>query len=408
MPTLFTSLARTTVLAFALALVACAAFAQNIDDYNAAREQAIQLYKQYRMTEAMPILEKLFEQNPKDVTVVSLLAFTISANSQTIKDADARKRARIRARELAVKARELGDDSNLTKILLESIPADGSDAGFSERKDVDAVMREGEAAFVRGDFKKAIAAYELALQLNPQQYTAALFIGDVYFKQQQTDKAGEWFAKAIAINPDVETAYRYWGDALMSAGKAKEARDKFIEAIIAEPYSRRSWMGLAQWGERNRVQLAHPRIDVPKNSVQRKDDKNVNIFFSPSDKKDGSSAWFIYGISRASWMTEEKRKKEFPNEKEYRHSLREEAHALRMVADMAEGELKGGKVNEKSLDVSIANLIKLQRAGLIEAYVLFAMADQGIAQDYVEYRKNNREKLRQYLADVVAKGGQIK
>lgn len=359
------------------------------------------------MPEAMAILEKLYEQNPKDVLVVSLLAFTTSASSQTIKDADARKRARLRARELALKAKELGDDSNLTKILLEAIPADGSETGFSKRKDVDTVMREGEAAFARGDFKKAIAAYELALQLNPQQYTAALFLGDVYYKQQ-TEKAGEWFAKAIAINPDVETAYRYWGDALMAAGKAKEARAKFIDGIIAEPYSRRSWMGLSQWGERNRVQLAHPRIDVPKNSVQRKDDKNVNIFFSPSDKKDGTGAWFIYGISRASWMTEEKRKKEFPNETQYRHSLREEAGALRLVAETVERQIKEGKLKEQSLDVSIANLLKLNRAGLLEAYVLLATPDEGIAQDYAEYRKNNRDKLRRYLTEVVMSGGQIK
>jgi hypothetical protein len=48
--------------------------------------------------------------------------------------------------------------------------------------------------------------------------------------------------------------------------------------------------------------------------------------------------------------------------------------------------------------------LKLHREGLIEAYVLLAMADEGIARDYAEYRKNNRDKLRRYLNDYVTAG----
>jgi hypothetical protein len=41
----------------------------------------------------------------------------------------------------------------------------------------------------------------------------------------------------------------------------------------------------------------------------------------------------------------------------------------------------------------------LSQEGLIEAYVLYARADDEIAQDYAEYRTEHREKLRQYLSD---------
>ena len=40
-------------------------------------------------------------------------------------------------------------------------------------------------------------------------------------------------------------------------------------------------------------------------------------------------------------------------------------------------------------------------AGLLEAYVLLAKPDAGIARDYVEYRKNNRDKLRRYMNEYV-------
>jgi hypothetical protein len=74
------------------------------------------------------------------------------------------------------------------------------------------------------------------------------------------------------------------------------------------------------------------------------------------------------------------------------------------MAESVESQLKDGKLKESSLDASIANLLKLHREGLIEAYVLLAMADEGIARDYAEYRKNNRDKLRRYLNDYVTAG----
>jgi len=50
----------------------------------------------------------------------------------------------------------------------------------------------------------------------------------------------------------------------------------------------------------------------------------------------------------------------------------------------------------------LARLIKLHDEQLIESYVLFAMADQGIAEDYAAYRKTNRDRLRTYLLNYVS------
>ncbi len=112
----------------------------------------------------------------------------------------------------------------------------------------------------------------------------------------------------------------------------------------------------------------------------------------------------VYSLTRAAWMAGEKFSKAFPNEQRYRHSLPEEAEALRASAESVESQVKEGKLKESSLDVSIANLLKLHRAGLIEAYVLLAMPDSGITRDYAEYRRNNRDKLRRYLNEYVTAG----
>src|SRR5258708_38164280 len=91
--------------------------------------------------------------------------------------------------------------------------------------------------------------------LDPQQYYAALFIGDTFFKQHQLAFAGEWFAQASKVNPNIETAYRYWGDALLGEGKLADARSKYIEAVIADPYNKTSWVGLNNWMSRTGTKL---------------------------------------------------------------------------------------------------------------------------------------------------------
>jgi hypothetical protein len=103
-------------------------------------------------------------------------------------------------------------------------------------------------------------------------------------------------------------------------------------------------------------------------------------------------------VTRIAWAKGEFRKN-YPDEEVYRHSLKEEAAAFRMVAEAAANDLKSGKV--KALELSLEMLVKLNETGLLEAYILFARPDQGIAHDYAAYRAANRDKLRRYWLEVV-------
>jgi tetratricopeptide (TPR) repeat protein len=379
--------------------------AQEKFDYDAERKKALQLTEENKYSDALPILEKLAATKPDDAVVLECLALTVVVSATVSKKpAEEIKKDLIRARSLALKSRDLGHNSSLVQLILEKIPSDGSPDTFISNKNrtpAEEALYEGEGAFAKGEMDRAIEHYERAAKLDPKLYEAPLFIGDVYYKMKQIDKAGEFYARAIAIDPDRETAYRYWGNALMSAGRMEESKEKFIEATLTAPYSQVTWQFLAAWARRNQKQLGHPRIEVPTSSVKRKDDKNIDIFVNPVEKKDGTEAWMIYSIRRAAWMTEKRFAQAFPGEKEYRHSLREEAEALRLTAETVATQVKEGKLKESSLDVSIANLLKLYKAGLIEPYVLLAIPDAGIAQDYAEYRKINRDKLRRYLNEYV-------
>ncbi|MCI0390518.1 MAG: tetratricopeptide repeat protein [Acidobacteria bacterium] len=383
------------------------AYAQENPDYEAELKRAVNLVQTHKMAEALPILEKLHAAKSDSAVVLELLAYAIFSIAANEKDAEKRKKEMLRARSLAERAKGLGRNNQLIQLLLEQIPADGNLptlAASAKRTPAEDALMDGETAFGSGEMDRAIEHYERALKLDPKLYEAPIFIGDAYHKMGKNDKAYENYARAVAIDPERETAYRYWGNVLMREGKMKEAKEKLVEAVISAPYTRVTWQFLTGWAQRNQIELGHPRIEIPTSSVQKKDENNISIFVNPSDKKDGTEAWMIYSIGRAAWMTEKRFFEAFPNEKQYRHSLREESESLRVTAESVLTQLKEGKLKENSLDASIANLLKVHNDGLLEAYVLLAKADDGIARDYAEYRKNNRDKLRRYLNEYVTAG----
>jgi tetratricopeptide (TPR) repeat protein len=381
----------------------------------AERQHAIDVYESQNLVAALPLLEKVALAYPNDPVVLSRLGFALYANSTDEKDVTRRAQMRQRALATLRKSRSLGDQSNLTSMALEALEnPDSSQVPFSQIRTAEASIREGEAAFMRGDMDKAIAAYTRALEADPHLYSAALYAGDSEFKKAMNstdpqfrsthfDAAGVWFAKAISINPNAETAYRYWGDALDAQGKTNEALGKFVDAIVAEPYSgQRAYVGLMQWSQRHKIQVGHPHIEPPNSTSTQGNKTTINIDPRTLDSKDGSNEWLMYDLIRTNWQKTDFARN-YPNEQAYRHSLREEAAALRMVAEACAKDVKSGKV--KTLEPSLETLVKLNEGGLLEAYILFARPDQGIALDYADYRSVNREKLRRYWLEVaVIKG----
>jgi len=156
---------------------------------DSARNQAFQLYDAGKYADALPLLEKIVADHPSDITAKEHWAFSMVGYAATLPDPAERKKMRARARMLAIQLKEAGDNSNLLQMMLD-LPEDGSEPSFSDRKDVDDAMRAAEADFGRGDLDKAREGYLHALLLDPRNYNAALFTGDVYFKQLRTIRLG--------------------------------------------------------------------------------------------------------------------------------------------------------------------------------------------------------------------------
>ena len=346
------------------------------------RQAALQLFEQGKRLEALPLLEEITRASPDDDETLVALAASLVEHAATLPDEAAAGRERLRARELLKKARDLGNASplalNLSQ-LLQQLPENGA-IRFSDDARVEQAMREGEAAFSRRDYPEAVRRYAKALALEPGNYSAVLFTGNAYDRQNEFVKGAEWYRRAIRLDPDVETAYRYYADMLARQGALDEARTMLLGAAVAEPYNRMVWRELHAWARLAGTHINAVYVSVPGEQAARSPDSPV--------------AWRAYYKVRAGWRNGEDFRKRFPSEKEYRHSLPEESQALSAVAQVVES---GGEGKPESKDPALDLLVDLHRANLIEPYVLFSLGDAGIARDYAAYRARDREKLRAYL-----------
>jgi tetratricopeptide (TPR) repeat protein len=377
----------------ALLLTACASQPEPRTElsWSATRMRAEAYFNQGQMLDAVPLYEELLKKEPKNPLFAGRLAYCLLAKFETLPSGADRTATVAHAKAMAERARTLGDDSNLTRLVLDRV----SDPDALMNR-LDTKMHAAEALFTRGDMDGALAAYKEIAAEDPKSYDSRLFAGDVYFRKRDYAQAGEWFQKAILIDPNRETAYRYWGDALATAGDNEAALSRFTDAVIAEPYNERAWVGLSQWARKNAATLERAQIVIP-TSVSGKDGKTINIDASALDDPQAGAAWLIYSSSRAAWRNE-LFKQHFPREKKYRHSLDEEIMALRFALTTVEGKsVKDPRLNR---------IAQLDKDGMLEAYVLISAPDGEIAQDYAGYRNEHVQVLRNYMQKYVVKRGQ--
>jgi tetratricopeptide (TPR) repeat protein len=379
-------------------------FAQKIKDYEVDRGRAFKLLNQNKHLEAITLFKKLAGSNPSDAGLMEGLGYALSSHAETIKDEELRRLLRLRALAIFHRAQELGATSELLQHMIERLPKNGSEPGiFSLNKEANAVLREGDSAWAEGKIEKAISSYERALELDPKLYEAALFAGNLYYKEKQLDKAIEWYSRAVNIDPNREIGYRYWSQALEAKGSADEALSKLIDAIIAEPNNRVPWLSLYRWAKKNQKIIAYPSIWILNPTKPKQQTGTLPVRAEETKAKENkkpkkTNYWDSYHTTRALWVNE-LFAKEYANEKPYRHSLKEEAAALRSVAQLVSEDFKAGKI--KAISPQFELLIKLNDAGLIEPYVLLSRSNNQIALDYTSYRQSNRDKLRQYIKEFI-------
>ena len=361
------------------------------------RQKAAALFDQGKRLEALPLFEELVQKSPQDAELLVDLAASLVEHAATLTDQDAAAKERFRARDLVQKAWQLGNFSTLEenlRQLLRELPASGA-IRFSDNPAVERVMNAGEAAFARRDFDAALAAYAKALELEPTNYSAALFAANTYDRKNDFARASQWYERAMHLDPDIETAFRYYADMLAREGDMAKARRMLIGAAVAEPYNKIVWREIRAFALINHTAFKVVYVPIPPVATERSG--------ATADPDSGQSpqllsAWRAYHAVIADWRKGGKFKKQFPQEPAYRHSLPEESEALTAAAKLLQISQDDKKSAARVTGNTVAGLLlKLYEAGLIDPYVLFSLGDDGIARDYKAYRAANRAKLQEYM-----------
>lgn len=362
------------------------------------------LWDQGKRLDALPLYEDLAKAYPNEYLYFERLAAALGVKAEHSDDPAEVKALLTRERDTAKRAVELGDPEYFVKLMAQIDP--GQPILAAPTTSALALFNEAEKAYGAGDYAIALSKYAQAADADPKMYAAALYAGDSAYILKDLPTATKWFARAVAIDPDCETAYRYWGDVLLRVGHdAVASKPKYIGAIVAEPYNKLAWNGITFWARNENAVILAPKIDRPSGPVvDPGKPNNITINIDPAATDDklhpGASVWMMYSIMRASYHTD-LFKKEFPDEKEYRHSLKEEDAALSIVATT----VKEKKIDADKLDESLRNLVELNDKGMLDCWILINGADEGIAQDYAAYRDAHRQLLQDYMERFVVHGG---
>ena len=365
------------------------------------RQQAVALFTRGNRLEALRPLEELVAKNPQDAELLVDLAASLVDHAATLPDQAAAAKERFRARDMLQRAWQLGNASPLAenlRQLLGDLPANGV-IRFSDNPAVEEAMNAGEAAFARRDFEAALTAYAKALELEPTNYSAALFTANTYDRKNDFARASEWYERTMGLDPDIETAFRYYADMLAKQGDMARARSMLIHAAVAEPYNKIVWREIRAWALINKTAFNLVYLPIP---PVAKDASGSTAHAASEQPPQLLSAWQAYHAVIADWRTGGRFERQFPQEAAYRHSLPEESEALTAAARVLQTLRQDNQTAELVAGNTVAGLlVKLHEADLIDPYVLFSLGDDGIARDFKAYRAANRAKLEAYMDKLV-------
>ncbi|MBW2051440.1 MAG: tetratricopeptide repeat protein [Deltaproteobacteria bacterium] len=121
----------------------------------------------------------------------------------------------------------------------------------------------GDKLFESGDLEEAIAEYEKALKLNPNDLNVLNSLGVCYGHQHNLDRALECFQRVLKLEPQNLMAHFNQGFALSMAGRKEEALESFRRAVEIDE---QNFDALFQLGM---IALGLERVDEAVESFER-------------------------------------------------------------------------------------------------------------------------------------------
>ncbi len=202
--------------------------------YHLKLMDAIRLYSEGKIEEAIPLLEEIVTQRPEFVQAYTTLATMYRVTGRFEKAEELLKRGlkynpddNSLLSTLGITLVEKGEPEKAIPLLKKALKIDPADE--------DAWNSLGIAYWRTGKFDEALDAYKKALSIDSDDPMVFTNIGSLFLSMEIPEDAEKYFRKAIELDPEMASAYNGVGACLKLKGKPEEAVKWWKKALEKEP-----------------------------------------------------------------------------------------------------------------------------------------------------------------------------
>jgi len=248
---------------------------------------------------------------------------------------------------------------------------------------------DGEKAFHKKDYDKAIEKYTLALEHQPDFYKAILYIGDAYYFQEKYDEAITQFDEAIKMQPQLLEPRKYLVDSY--AGK-----ELYENCLIESIKTFTIYPDLSMYTKlEEAVRLNNSKLTVfwtPRDCLPNKINENEFI-----EIKEGKA--------RGYW-------KYYKNAREEVAKFCDDSGIIILENALTKSKYLEVYSWEKMLQESPSSQFedarKMQELGYLDCYVLITCFHPDFYAQYRDFADNNQEKIIKYFNAIIESETKIK
>jgi len=171
-------------------------------------EEATRLYNEKNYDEALVILERFLDQNPKAYQVQVLMGDCY---------------------------REKGDLDKAVEYYSLAIEGAKTDEKMGKEITAKSLAAIGDIYLRKGDIDKAQAFFKQSVDANPENETLAYNVGEIYFSNQKLEEAIQYFTLATKIKASWAPPYYKLGLVYLNKADYDQAREALKKFLALEP-----------------------------------------------------------------------------------------------------------------------------------------------------------------------------
>ncbi|HYE78098.1 MAG TPA: protein kinase [bacterium] len=119
--------------------------------------------------------------------------------------------------------------------------------GFQSGPVIHVYTNRGQAFLDEGNLDAAIAEFQKAVEISPDNFTANFKLAQVYFAKGQLDQARRLIGNALSLMPNFVEGHILLGDIYYRKGKREQAKDEYYYAIQVGEKNSHAWQALGRF-----------------------------------------------------------------------------------------------------------------------------------------------------------------